>query len=64
MSWVFRTFLLISGVAFPLFLYVALRIAASFGVLRPTARRRAREAAFLVLAWLFALPFVMLVIRL
>jgi len=64
MSWVFRTFLLISGVAFPLFLYVALRIAASFSVLRPTARRRAREAAFLVLAWLFALPFVMLVIRL
>jgi len=64
MSWVFRTFLLISGVSFPLFLYIALRIAASVSVLRPAARRRAREIALLVLTWLFALPLAMLIIRL
>ncbi len=63
MSWAFRTLLTISAVSFPLFLYVALRISASVGFLRPAAKRPARRVAYLILAWLFSFPLTLLALR-
>jgi predicted MPP superfamily phosphohydrolase len=64
MSWIFRTHLMIGAVAFPLALYVVLRIAASAGFLRPTVKRKARWIATVVLLWISALPIWVLFLRL
>jgi predicted MPP superfamily phosphohydrolase len=60
MPWILRTFLTISLVALPLFLYVGLRLAGSIGILRPAAKRRARTTALLVIVWIYVLPLLVL----
>lgn len=64
MSWIFRTHLLIGAVAFPLALYVVLRVAASAGLLCPGVKRKARWVATVVLLWISALPIWVLLLRL
>jgi predicted MPP superfamily phosphohydrolase len=64
MSWMLRTILVISLVALPLYLYIALRVASSIGTIRPPAKRRARRTALGVIAWLFTLPVVALLLYL
>jgi predicted MPP superfamily phosphohydrolase len=64
MPWAVRTLLLISAVAFPLCLYVALRVAGSIGFLKPGLKRRARRLALLAVGLLYLLPAAFLALRL
>lgn len=56
MTWISRTVLTISLAAIPLFLYIGLRLAASFSSLRPNSRRTARKVAVGVILWLCLFP--------
>jgi hypothetical protein len=62
MGWMLRTILTISAVALPLYLYVGLRVASSIGLLRPSAKRRARWGAVLAIVWCFILPVTALLL--
>jgi predicted MPP superfamily phosphohydrolase len=64
MPWAIRTLLIISGFALPLYIYIALRSASSFGLLRPGSKRRARKVALLTVAWLYCFPVLILVLHL
>lgn len=64
MPWAVRTLLFITAVAFPIYLYVALRIAGSIGFLKPAYKRRARQVALLVLGLLYTLPLTFLLLHL
>ena len=64
MPWAVRTLLFITAIAFPIYLYVALRIAGSVGFLKPASKRRARRIALLVVGLLYALPATFLLMHL
>jgi len=64
MPWAIRTLLLICAVALPLYLYVTFRTAASVGLLRPDAKRRARRTALFLIAWLYSFPLIVWVLHL
>ncbi len=64
MPWAIRTTLIISGIALPLYLYIALRSASSVGLLRPESKRHARKVALLLIAWLYCFPLLTLILHL
>ena len=64
MPWAVRTLLFIAAVAFPIYLYVALRIAGSVGFLKPASKRHARRIALLVVGLLYTLPVTFLLMHL
>jgi len=64
MPWAIRTFLTISAVALPLYLYISLRSAAAIGLLRPGAKRRARRIALLLIACLYCFPALIVILHL
>lgn len=63
MPWAIRMLLIMTAVALPLTLYVALRVSASVGLLRPGAKRRAKRIALLVIVWLFSFPLLVVVLH-